>query len=70
MVPQQYEEGGEMGELPADLQQRCLQECKKRDESKSVRRVLVEALIIVSIVYYCLCNVTNSNVISKLFSVS
>ena len=49
MVPQQYEEGGEMGSLPSELQQQCLTEVKERDESISVRRVLVEALTIVSI---------------------
>lgn len=48
MVPQQYEEGGEMGSLPSDLQQQCLDDLKERDESVSVRRVLVEALTIVS----------------------
>lgn len=46
MIPQQYEEGGEMGALPIELQKRCLEEVKGRDESISVRRVLVEALTV------------------------
>lgn len=48
MVPQKYEEGGEMGQLPPELQQQCLDEVQERDKSLSVRKVLVEALTIVS----------------------